>query len=163
MIRVQKYQDLGRFQNAWLNAHYHFSFSGYHNPERMGHGALRVINDDIVRGGGGFQMHPHRDMEIITYVRKGAISHRDNLGNKGKTEAGNVQVMSAGTGIFHSEHNLENVDTNLYQIWIEPNEEGVKPRWEAREFPKKVGSGLSLLASGLPEHQKSGAIFMHAD
>ncbi|NBO18309.1 MAG: hypothetical protein EBV03_03615, partial [Proteobacteria bacterium] len=87
----------------------------------------------------------------------------DNLGNKGKTEAGNVQVMSAGTGIFHSEHNLENVDTNLYQIWIEPNEEGVKPRWEAREFPKKVGSGLSLLASGLPEHQKSGAIFMHAD
>jgi hypothetical protein len=115
----------------------------------MGFGALRVINDDIIKAGAGFDTHPHKDMEIITYVRKGAITHRDSRGNQGRTEAGDVQVMSAGTGIFHSEFNLESEDTNLYQIWIEPNETGVQPRWDARKFPtEETKDGLTLLVSG---------------
>ena len=115
----------------------------------MGFGALRVINDDVIKAGAGFDMHPHNDMEIITFVRTGAITHRDSHGNHGRTEAGDVQVMSAGTGVFHSEFNLESEDTTLYQIWIEPNEQGVAPQWAAHEFPKEAGSGgLTLLVSG---------------
>lgn len=126
----------------------------------MGFGTLRVINDDIVKAGSGFDTHPHRDMEIITYVRKGAISHRDSEGNEGRTQAGDVQVMSAGTGIYHSEHNHEDVDTNLYQIWIEPNKKGVAPRWDAHEFPKQPATDrLPLLVSG----DGSAPLFIHQD
>lgn len=163
MITVYPYENLGRFDAGWLNAHYHFSFAGYHNPERMGFGPLRVINDDIVKAGRGFDMHPHANMEIITYVRKGAITHRDSLGNEGRTAAGDVQVMSAGTGIIHGEYNLESEDTRLYQIWIEPNRRGVTPRWGQQQFPKAPGSGLKLLVSGLKEHEGQGALFIHAD
>lgn len=149
MITVYPYEKLGYANHGWLNAHYHFSFSTYRNPERMGFGTLRVINDDIIRAGAGFDTHPHRDMEIITYVRRGAISHRDSVGNSGRTEAGDVQVMSAGTGIFHSEFNDEPVETNLFQIWIEPNEKGVAPRWDTHNFPKEpVKDKLMLLVSG---------------
>lgn len=163
MINVKKYEDLGRFNLSWLNAHYHFSFANYHDPARMGLGVLRVINDDTVKAGGGFDMHPHKDMEIITYVRKGAITHRDSLGNEGRTAAGDVQVMSAGTGIVHAEHNHEREDTNLYQIWIQPHTLGVKPRWEQRQFPKKPGAGLALLVSGLPEHSGLDILRIHAN
>jgi len=149
MIKTYAYEELGHADHGWLNARHHFSFANYHNPERMAFGALRVINDDIIKAGAGFDTHPHRDMEIITYVRTGAITHRDSRGNVGRTEAGNVQVMSAGTGIFHSEFNLESEDTSLYQIWIEPNKKGVEPRWDAMEFPTEENKdGLTLLVSG---------------
>ena len=149
MITPVPFESLGHADFGWLNAHYHFSFSRYHNPQRMGFGKMRVINDDIVQPGTGFDTHPHRDMEIITYVRKGAITHRDSMGNEGKTAAGDVQVMSAGSGIQHSEHNEEAVETQLYQIWIEPRQKGTTPRWDARQFPKEpVSDELHLLVSG---------------
>lgn len=149
MIKTYAFSQLGHANHGWLDARHHFSFANYYNPDRMGFGALRVINDDIIKAGAGFDTHPHKDMEIITYVRKGAITHRDSRGNQGRTEAGDVQVMSAGTGIFHSEFNLESEDTNLYQIWIEPNKTGVQPRWDARKFPtEETKGGLTLLVSG---------------
>lgn len=164
MLNVVKYEDLGRNTFSWLDARHHFSFGHYYNPKRMGFANLRVINDDIVQAGTGFDTHPHKDMEIITYVRKGAITHRDSLGNEGRTEAGDVQVMSAGTGVYHSEYNLESEDTNLYQIWILPNKNGVAPRWDARVFPKDAGqTDLSLLVSGDKADEKGGALFIHAD
>lgn len=150
-------------QIDWLNARYHFSFANYHDPARMGLGPLRVINDDIVKVGGGFDFHPHNDMEIITYVRKGAITHKDSLGNHGITRAGEVQVMSAGTGIVHAEFNNEPIDTSLYQIWIKPRERGVQPRWEQRHFPHAVSSDFTLLISGLSEHASSPALKIHQD
>lgn len=103
MLELRPFNTLGGAHHGWLDAHHHFSFAQYHDPKRMHWGNLRVWNDDIIAPGTGFPQHPHRDMEIITYVREGAISHADNLGNKGRTEAGDVQVMSAGTGIAHSE------------------------------------------------------------
>lgn len=149
MIKTYPYEQLGHADHGWLEARHHFSFAGYYNPERMGFGALRVINDDIIKAGAGFDTHPHQDMEIITYVRSGAITHRDSRGNSGRTEAGDVQVMSAGTGIFHSEFNLESEDTSLYQIWIEPGQNGIEPRWDASKFPTAESkSGLTLLVSG---------------
>jgi redox-sensitive bicupin YhaK (pirin superfamily) len=115
----------------------------------MGFGTLRVINDDIIKAGRGFDTHSHRDMEIITFVREGAITHRDSNGNVGRTEAGDVQVMSAGSGVSHSEFNLETKDTNIFQIWIEPNQMGVKPRWDSHEFPSvSTTDKLTLLVSG---------------
>jgi redox-sensitive bicupin YhaK (pirin superfamily) len=149
MIKVYPYEELGHASHGWLDARHHFSFANYYNPERMGLGTLRVINDDVIKAGAGFDAHPHRNMEIITYVRSGAITHRDSQGNEGKTLAGDVQVMSAGTGVFHSEYNLENEDTNIYQIWIEPKVRGIKPDWDAHEFPKEpVDTSLKLLVSG---------------
>lgn len=149
MITVTPFDRLGRFRNEWLNARHHFSFGSYFDPEKLGWGALRVWNDDEIAPGTGFDLHPHRDMEIITYVRQGSITHRDNLGNVGETSAGNVQVMSAGTGIVHAEENLGAEPVRLFQIWITPNRRGVQPRWETRTFPQKAGDGsLRLLASG---------------
>jgi redox-sensitive bicupin YhaK (pirin superfamily) len=148
MINTVPFNSLGHANHGWLNARHHFSFAQYYNPKRMNFGVLRVINDDIIKAGSGFGLHPHQDMEIITFVRRGAITHRDNQGNEGRTEAGDVQVMSAGTGIYHSEYNLESEDTQLYQIWIEPNKRRVKPRWDSHEFPKTETDGLQLLVSG---------------
>ena len=154
MIDIRRFEDLGRFQNDWLNAHYHFSFSHYYDPKRMGHGALRVWNDDTIRAGTGFPPHGHDNMEIITYVRTGAITHRDSLGNEGRTEAGDVQVMSAGSGIRHAEMNLETEDTTIFQLWIEPRERGGEPLWGARAFPKADrANSWSVLASGDPADQ----------
>ncbi len=115
----------------------------------MGHGSLRVWNDDEIAPNSGFPAHPHANMEIITYVREGAITHQDSMGNKGRTEAGDVQVMSAGSGVRHSEYNLEPVKTTLFQIWIEPTTDGGQPAWGAKPFPKGDRSGkLVTLASG---------------
>jgi len=151
MIDVRPFASLGRFDIDWLAARHHFSFGHYNDPKRMGVGALRVWNDDTIQPGTGFDPHPHRDMEIITYVRKGAITHRDRLGNEGRTEAGDVQVMSAGTGIVHAEYNLEDDATQIFQIWIIPSATGFEPRWEARQFPKDDRAGeLVVLASGRP-------------
>ncbi len=164
MIKVYPYERLGHNRFDWLDTRYHFSFADYHNPQRMGFGALRVINDDIVKGGAGFDMHPHKNMEIITYVRKGAITHRDSMDNEGRTEAGDVQVMSAGTGVYHAEYNREDEDATLFQIWIQPREKNVKPRWDARKFPKEpVNDRLKLLVSGRAEDAESGALYIHQD
>lgn len=143
------YAQLGYADHGWLKARHHFSFADYYNPERMAFGALRVVNDDIIAAGAGFPPHPHRDMEIITYVREGAISHRDSEGNEGRTAAGDVQVMSAGTGVIHSEFNKESEDTRLYQIWILPAKKGVAPRWDQASFPREEAKDtLPLLVSG---------------
>jgi redox-sensitive bicupin YhaK (pirin superfamily) len=160
MIQIQKFADLGHADHGWLNARHHFSFASYYNPKRMNFGLLRVVNDDIVKAGFGFDTHPHRDMEIITYVREGAITHQDSLGNKGRTAAGDLQVMSAGSGVYHSEYNLENTDTVLYQIWIEPNQKNLTPRWDQKEFPKDpISDSLRILAS----NQKNQGLFINQD
>lgn len=149
MIQVIPFERLGRFENDWLSARYHFSFAAYHDPRRLGFGPLRVWNDDRIRPGKGFPPHPHEDMEIITYIRRGAITHEDHLGNRGRTEAGDVQVMSAGSGIRYAEYNLEDESTELFQIWIEPVRRGLAPRWATRRFPTAEREGrLVALASG---------------
>lgn len=164
MINVIPFEKLANYDYGWLNAHYHFSFSRYYDPARLGFGRLRVVNDDIVAPGKGFAPHPHDNMEIITYVRSGAITHKDSAGNEGRTEAGDVQVMSAGTGITHSEYNRESVPTSLYQIWILPRDHNIAPRWDARKFPKDpVKYALPLLVSGRPEHHDLGALPINAD
>ncbi len=162
MIDLRPFAGLGRFRNEWLNARHHFSFGEYHDPQRMGFGPLRVWNDDEIAPQRGFDPHPHREMEIITYVRDGAITHRDSLGNEGRTEAGDVQVMHAGTGIVHAEYNLEAVPTRLFQIWVMPNQRGVAPGWGTRQFPRE-GVGLQVLASGRAAHDGLGALPLYAD
>jgi hypothetical protein len=149
MIDVRPFDTLGAANHGWLDAHHHFSFADYYDPKRMAWGNLRVWNDDAIAPKSGFPPHPHADMEIITYVREGAISHRDNQGNDGRTVAGDVQVMSAGTGIRHSEYNLEPDTTRIFQIWILPNRRGGAPSWGAKPFPKADRSGRFVtLASG---------------
>ncbi|QSR18936.1 pirin family protein [Novosphingobium sp. KA1] len=149
MIELRPFDSLGGANHGWLDAKHHFSFAGYHDPARVHWGNLRVWNDDVIAPKTGFPPHPHRDMEIITYVREGAITHQDNLGNKGRTEAGDVQVMSAGTGIQHSEYNMEDVETRIFQIWIIPTRNGEQPSWGSRPFPKGERSGQFVtLASG---------------
>lgn len=150
MIELRPFDSIGKANHGWLNAAHHFSFANYHDPDRVHWGALRVWNDDKIAPKSGFPVHPHNDMEIITYVRTGAITHRDSLGNEGRTEAGDVQVMSAGTGIMHSEMNAEDVDTTLFQIWIIPDRRGDAPGWGQRSFPKADRSGKFVtLASGI--------------
>ena len=149
MIELRPFNKLGGADHGWLKARHHFSFASYSDPKRMGWGALRVWNDDEIAAGSGFPPHPHADMEIITYVRDGAITHQDSLGNKGRTEAGDVQVMSAGTGIRHAEYNAESETTRIFQIWIIPDARGGAPSWGARPFPKGDRSGhFVALASG---------------
>lgn len=151
-IDRRPFASLGHANHGWLDARHHFSFASYHDPDRMGWGAIRVWNDDVIAARSGFPPHPHRDMEIITYVRSGAITHKDSLGNEGRTEAGDVQVMSAGSGVRHAEYNLEDEATTIFQIWIEPRERGGEPSWGARPFPKGDRSGrFAVLASGFAE------------
>lgn len=150
MIELRPFSSLGAADHGWLDAHHHFSFADYRDPARTNWGQLRVWNDDTIAPKSGFPPHPHRDMEIITYVRQGAITHRDSLGNSGRTEAGDVQVMSAGTGVTHSEYNLEDEATQIFQIWIIPDERGGQPAWGAQPFPKDDRHGRFLtLASGM--------------
>lgn len=151
MIERRPFDSLGGANHGWLDAKHHFSFADYHDRARMGWGSLRVWNDDTIAPGTGFPPHAHADMEIITYVREGAITHQDNMGNKGRTEAGDVQVMSAGTGIRHSEYNQEPGVTRIFQIWILPDGRGQAPSWGAKPFPKGDRSGhFVALASGMP-------------
>lgn len=150
MIELRPFASLGHADHGWLDARHHFSFAGYHDPARMGWGRLRVWNDDAIAAGAGFPPHPHRDMEIITYVRAGAITHRDSMGNVGRTAAGDVQVMSAGTGVTHSEFNLEDGECRLFQLWILPDRAGGAPGWGQRRFPVADRSGRFVtLASGV--------------
>ena len=150
MIELRPFATIGAANHGWLDAHHHFSFASYQDPARTQWGALRVWNDDAIAAKAGFPPHGHQDMEIITYVRSGAISHKDSLGNVGRTEAGDVQVMSAGTGIQHSEFNAEDTECRLFQIWILPDEGGHAPSWGARPFPKDSRDGqFVVLASGM--------------
>lgn len=151
-IEIRPFASLGAANHGWLDAHHHFSFADYYDPDRMSWGAIRVWNDDIIAPQSGFPPHPHADMEIITYVRSGAITHKDSLGNEGRTGAGDVQVMSAGSGIRHAEYNLENEPTTLFQIWIIPDRKGGSPSWGAKPFPKGDRSGAwQVLASGFAD------------
>ena len=166
MIELRPFESLGAANHGWLDAHHHFSFAAYHDPARVHWGSLRVWNDDTIQAGTGFPTHPHNDMEIITYVRKGAITHRDSMGNEGRTEAGDVQVMSAGTGVRHSEYNLEETETTLFQIWIIPDTRGGEPGWGARQFPRGERSGAFIpLASGMEGDgdKAQGALPIRAD
>lgn len=152
MIDLRPFASLGGANHGWLNAKHHFSFADYYDPARMGWGSLRVWNDDIIQAKTGFPPHPHSDMEIITFVRSGAISHRDSEGNAGRTAAGDVQVMSAGSGIMHAEYNLEDEETRIFQIWIQPDSRGGKPSWGTRPFPRGDRAGRFVaLASGFPD------------
>ena len=149
MIDIRPFDSLGAADHGWLDARHHFSFASYYDPQRMGWGRIRVWNDDTIAAKSGFPPHPHDNMEIVTFVRTGAITHEDSLGNKGRTAAGDVQVMSAGTGITHAEYNVEDEKTTLFQIWILPRQAGGKPGWGARKFPKGERSGnWAVLASG---------------
>ena len=152
MIERRPFDSLGGADHGWLKAKHHFSFAGYHDPQRMGWGPIRVWNDDEIAAKSGFPPHPHSDMEIITYVRTGAITHKDSLGNEGRTAAGDVQVMSAGTGVRHAEYNLEDETTTIFQIWIQPQRRGGQPAWGARPFPKDARAGrFTPLASGFDD------------
>ena len=162
MIDVRPFGSLGHADHGWLDARHHFSFASYRDTERMGWGNIRVWNDDTIAAKSGFPPHPHDNMEIVTFVRTGAITHKDSLGNEGRTAAGDVQVMSAGTGITHAEYNLEDEATTLFQIWIIPDQRGEAPGWGQREFPKAARDGaFEVLASGTPE--ADGALSIRTD
>ena len=161
MIDIRPFDSLGHADHGWLDARHHFSFASYHDPARMGWGAIRVWNDDRIAAKSGFPPHPHSDMEIITYVRTGAITHQDSMGNKGRTAAGDVQVMSAGTGVTHAEFNLEDEETTLFQIWVLTDRPEAEPSWGAMPFPKEKREGsFQLLASGDPD---DGALTINSD
>lgn len=161
MIDIRPFRSLGHANHGWLDARHHFSFANYHDPRRMDWGRIRVWNDDRIAAKSGFPPHPHRDMEIVTYVRTGAITHQDSMGNKGRTAAGDVQVMSAGNGVVHAEYNLEDEETTLFQIWIETDRPGAKPSWGAMPFPREARDGaFQVLASGDPA---DGALTINAD
>jgi hypothetical protein len=163
MIERRPFSELAGADHGWLKARHHFSFAEHVDPARMGWGALRIWNDDEIAPNSGFPPHPHANMEIITYVREGAVTHRDSLGNEGRTEAGDVQVMSAGAGIRHAEYNLEQEPTRLFQIWITPSAEGGPPAWGSQPFPKADRSGRFVtLASGLGDDTDALPIRAHA-
>jgi len=151
MIDTIKSDQRHHGRHGWLDTHWHFSFGDYHDPKNMNFGALRVFNDDIIHGGGGFDLHPHRDMEIITVVYDGELRHHDNLGNEGVVHPSEVQVMSAGTGILHAEHNNSAADpVRLLQIWIMPRHRASKPRWEQKQFDPaaRIGKLLPVVSGG---------------
>ncbi len=159
---LRPFASLGAANHGWLDAHHHFSFASYHDPKRIGWGSIRVWNDDKIVAQSGFPPHGHQSMEIITYVRTGAITHKDSMGNEGRTGAGDVQVMSAGSGVQHAEYNLEAEPTTLFQIWVLPRSAGGAPRWGAKPFPKDAREGnWAVLASGFPED--ADALFINAD
>jgi redox-sensitive bicupin YhaK (pirin superfamily) len=159
---IHRADERGHADHGWLNAHHSFSFAGWYDPEKVHFGMLRVLNDDIVAGGQGFGMHPHNDMEIITIILKGALQHRDNMGNGSVIKRGDVQVMSAGTGVLHSEFNpSKDEEVNLFQLWIFPKENGIKPRYDQKNFSFDQSiKGITTVASGF---KKNGELYIHQD
>src|SRR5438105_2352081 len=149
MIRVRKSNDRGHASHGWLDTYHTFSFDTYYDPSNMGFRSLRVINEDRVAGGQGFGMHPHRDMEIITYVLEGALEHRDSMGNRGVIKPGEVQHMSAGSGVRHSEYNASPTDpVHLLQIWIQPDRAGIKPEYEQQPLDREAARGTLFQVAG---------------
>lgn len=162
MIRIRKADQRGHGDHGWLKTWHTFSFADYHDPEHHRFRALRVMNEDFVAGGAGFPMHPHRDMEIVTYVLQGALEHRDSMGNHGIIKPGIMQRMSAGTGVFHSESNpLPDTTTHLYQIWIMPKLRGIKPGYEERALPAHDQTGRWVLVASPDGAQ--GSVTINAD
>jgi redox-sensitive bicupin YhaK (pirin superfamily) len=149
MLTHRRWESLDGADHGWLRAKYHFRIDAEGNPAHQALGPLVVWNDDEIAVGGGFPLHGHRDIEIITFVRQGVLAHRDTLGSEGVLRAGDLQVMSAGTGIRHSEFNQGEVPLKLYQIWLRPRQSGGEPRWETKSFPTSDRSGrFAVLASG---------------
>ncbi len=166
MVTIRKSLDRGYANHGWLEARHSFSFAGYHDPQHMGFGPLRVINEDRVQAGRGFGSHGHRDMEIITWILDGALAHRDSMGNGSTIRPGDVQRMSAGSGVMHSEFNpSQDEPTHLLQIWIEPDRHGVEPSYEEARFPADTRQGrLRLIASndgreGSVKMQQAAAVY----
>ncbi|ELY2508203.1 pirin family protein [Cronobacter sakazakii] len=159
MIYLRKAQDRGHANHGWLDSWHTFSFANYYDPNFMGFSALRVINDDVIDAGQGFGTHPHKDMEILTYVLEGAVEHQDSMGNKEQVPAGEFQIMSAGTGVRHSEYNPSATERlRLYQIWIIPSENGIEPRYEQRRFDAAQGRQLVLSPDA-----RDGSLKAHQD
>ena len=162
MVTIRKGTDRGHVNHGWLEARHSFSFAGYQDPAHMGFGPLRVINEDRVQAGRGFGSHGHRDMEIITWILGGALAHRDSMGNGSTIRPGDVQRMSAGSGVMHSEFNPSTEEpTHLLQIWIEPDQRGVEPSYEETHFPVESRQGrLRLIAS---KEGRDGSVKIHQD
>lgn len=159
---IHRSEERGHADHGWLNAHHSFSFAGWYDPSKVHFGMLRVLNDDIVAAGEGFGMHPHNDMEIITIILRGALEHKDSMGNGSVIRPGDVQVMSAGTGVYHSEFNPSSEeDTNLFQLWIFPKEKGIKPRYDQKTYTDTDRRNkIQLVASGF---KKNGELYIHQD
>jgi redox-sensitive bicupin YhaK (pirin superfamily) len=162
MLTIRKSEERGHADHGWLKSHHSFSFADYFDPAHMGWGNLRVINDDLIAPGGGFGTHGHRDMEIVTYVTTGALAHKDSMGNGTTIPPGDVQRMSAGSGVRHSEFNIApDQATHLFQIWIEPREKDIAPGYEQKSFSDGEKRGrLRLIAS---ENGADGSVTIHAD
>ncbi|EOC1690749.1 pirin family protein [Cronobacter turicensis] len=159
MIYLRKANDRGHANHGWLDSWHTFSFANYYDPNFMGFSALRVINDDVIDAGQGFGTHPHKDMEILTYVLEGAVEHQDSMGNKEQVPAGEFQIMSAGTGVRHSEYNPSATERlRLYQIWIMPSENDIEPRYEQRRFDAAQGRQLVLSPDA-----RDGSLKVHQD
>ena len=163
MIKHYKFQDLGTSDLGWLNAKYHFNFGNYFNPNIKPKLPLLVWNDDTIKPNTGFPMHPHKNMEIITYVREGSIKHKDNLGNSGIINANQIQVMSAGYGVNHSEFNHSNKDTILFQIWIQPYKNDICPRWETISLENDNSDSLTVFASGEKKYANKNILKINQD
>ena len=163
MLTHYKFDELGNHDHGWLNARYHFNFANYYDPNVTPKIPLIVWNDDTIKPQTGFPMHSHQNMEIITYIRQGTITHKDNIGNSGEIKSGQIQVMSAGFGITHSEYNLSNEETLLFQIWIEPNQFDIKPRWKNINLKNEYEESIEVLASGEKKYKNSDILKIYQD